>query len=437
MKIKLKTIRKIVLIFSFVLICGGIGYWLGETGKVKSVFSTKSQPVSIKIDRSLPVDKSNLDFTLFWEVWDKLQKSYLEKEDLDSQKMIYGAISGMTGALGDPYTVFLPPSDNQTSKEDLNGEFDGVGIQLGYKDGSKLAVVAPLSGMPAEKAGVKAGDLILHLKDEKKGLDMDTGGVTLPEAVNLIRGEKNSIITLTFQHDGDSEPYTIDLKRETIVVPSVEVKFGYLDNEGKWQEVKEGETKPGMVAWLKLSRFGDLTAAQWDEAVAKINDQCPMTNAQCKGVVLDLRNNPGGYLSGAVNLAAEFLPKNTLVVRQENADGTTQEYKTERIGRLNNISLIIMLNKGSASASEILAGALRDNKRAKIVGEQSFGKGTVQEALDLRGGAGLHVTTAKWLLPKGGWIHENGITPDVVVEPDEKNQTRDVQLEKAASQLNQ
>jgi len=323
----------------------------------------------------------------------------------------------------------LPPSDNQASKEDLNGEFDGVGIQLGYKDGNRMVVVAPLSGMPAEKAGVQAGDYILHIKDDAKGIDMDTQGLSLPEAVKNIRGSKSTNITLTLLHEGASQPYSVELKRDTIIVPSVEVKFGYLDN-GSWKLEDNGKSAAKTVAWLKLSRFGDLTNKQWDQAVDKI-----INNSRCTGVILDLRNNPGGYLNGAVSLASEFLDEGTLVVKQENADGSEVNLKTNRPGRLVKTPLFVLVNKGSASASEILAGALRDWNRGKIVGENSFGKGTVQEAMDLRGGAGLHVTTAKWLLPKGEWINKTGIAPDITVAMDEKDPTRDLQLEKGAEIL--
>ena len=424
MKLTLKKIRRTILIIILALLSGGMGFWLRGSQSL-----TNNSLPKISINRTAPADKQNLDFSLFWEVWDKLQNSYIEKKDLDQNKMVYGAIAGMTASLGDPYTVFLPPSDNQASKEDLNGEFDGVGIQLGYKDGNRMVVVAPLSGMPAEKAGVQAGDYILHIKDDAKGIDMDTQGLSLPEAVKNIRGSKSTNITLTLLHEGASQPYSVELKRDTIIVPSVEVKFGYLDN-GSWKLEDNGKSAAKTVAWLKLSRFGDLTNKQWDQAVDKI-----INNSRCTGVILDLRNNPGGYLNGAVSLASEFLDEGTLVVKQENADGSEVNLKTNRPGRLVKTPLFVLVNKGSASASEILAGALRDWNRGKIVGENSFGKGTVQEAMDLRGGAGLHVTTAKWLLPKGEWINKTGIAPDITVAMDEKDPTRDLQLEKGAEIL--
>ncbi len=448
MRLTLKQIRNFIFILSLVLLSGGIGFWAGDNeyqvSSIKYQVGKKIPFFSNSIEnKQPPSSKQSLDFSLFWEVWERLEQSYLEKEDLDGEKMFYGAISGMTASLGDPYTVFLPPVDNKTSKEDLNGSFEGVGIQLGYKQGDKLAVIAPLKGMPAEKQGVKAGDFILHIKDEEKKIDRGTTGMTLPEAVKIIRGPRETVVTLTLLHEGERDSYEADLKRETIVIPSVELELGYLDDDNHWQELKEETQKEGIVAWLRLIRFGDLTDDQWDKAVEEIVASCQLPVASCKncrdkgcmGVVLDLRNNPGGYLDGAVNLAGEFLDNDKVVVKQENSDGTSRVYKTRRFGRLTETPLVVLVNQGSASASEILAGALRDYDRAEIVGEKTFGKGTIQEAIDLREGAGLHVTTAKWLLPDGEWVHEKGIEPDVKVELDEEDQTRDLQLEKAAEIL--
>lgn len=320
----------------------------------------------------------------------------------------------MTASLGDPYTVFLPPEDNQSTKEELNGAFEGVGIELGFKD-KTLAVVAPLAGMPAEAAGIKAGDYILHIKDELKGVDVDTIDMSLPEAVKFIRGKKGTEVALTVLHEGETETKVIKVKRDTIVIKSVALE---------WQ----GENKD--VAWLKLSRFGDRTQSEWDEAVSEI-----LKHKQLKGIILDLRNNPGGYLKGSVALASEFLKTGQIVVKQESAKGETETYSVTKAGKLLTQPLVVLVNKGSASSSEILSGALRDNQRAKIIGEKTFGKGTIQEALDVAEGAGLHVTTAKWLLPSGQWVNETkGITPEIEVQ-DNKETAKDEVMEKAMENL--
>jgi carboxyl-terminal processing protease len=400
-RLTLRQIRTFVLIITLIILAGGSGYFLGQR---QISFDWENYQPKVSIEREVPVEKQDIDFSLFWNVWDELSASYLDKSALSPAKMVYGAIQGMVASLGDPYTVFLPPEDQQRSKEDLGGSFDGVGIQLGYKDGT-LAVIAPLSGMPAEKAGVRAGDLILKIEDQ------ETTEISLPEAVNLIRGPKGTTIKLTLQHEGESGFYEAAIVRDTIVVPSVEVEI---------QEVKGGEK----IAHLKLTRFGERTDQEWQEAVNKI------LTARPNGVILDLRNNPGGYLSGAVFIASEFLSQG-VVVQQESADGHREAFSVNRRGSLLTMPLVVLVNEGSASASEIVAGALMELDRAKLAGKTTFGKGTIQEAQDLPGGTGLHITTARWLLPSGESIDKKGVTPDFEVNLDPEKPEEDAQLEKA------
>ena len=350
------------------------------------------------------------DFAKFWEVWRRLEKSYVDPTKLDYAQMTWGAMKGLAGSLGDPYTQYLPPKENKEANEDLNGSFYGVGIELGYKD-ETLAVVAPITNTPADKAGVKAGDLILHIKDEKKGLDVDTRGMSLPTAVANIRGDKGTDVILTLYRSGRASSFEVTIKRDEIVVPSVELS--YVEHNGK------------TYAHLQLHRFGGRTDKEWDSKVAEIVAKRPA------GVVLDLRNNPGGYLDGAVYVASEFLSSG-VVVRQEGRSDS-QTYSVNRNGSLVSMPLVVVVNKGSASASEIVAGALQDNGRAKIVGEQSFGKGTVQEVQDLSDGSSLHVTIAKWKTPNGTWIHENGITPDIKIDDNPDKPEIDEQLDGALS----
>jgi len=415
MKLTLRQIRKFVLLIIFALFFGGVGFWLGQR---QISFKIEKLKPEIKIERKLPSSKEGIDFNLFWDVWDRLSLSFLERKKMDPVKMVYGAISGMVSSLGDPYTVFLPPSENKQVKEDLNGSFEGVGIQLGYKDG-KLAVIAPLTGMPAEKAGVKAGDLILRIVDESKKIDKDTSGLSLPEAVSLIRGPKGSEVKLTFQREGVKEPFEVSLKRETIVVKSVELKWVEKNNK--------------KVAVLKLSRFGERTAQEWEEAIKQItNYKLQITNY--RGIVLDVRNNPGGFLTGSVFIASEFLEDGVVVQQDKGTDGK-ETYSVNRKGSLLDDPMIVLVNGGSASASEIVAGALQEKNRAKLVGEKTFGKGTIQEAQDLSGGAGLHITIARWLLPSGKSVDKEGIKPDFEVKMEEKDQTKDPQLGKAVELL--
>lgn len=395
MKLNLVKIRLITSILIVALLAGGIGYWLGSRS-----FQIKLGGESLlTVERAVPEEKE-LDFSLFWEVWDRLGSSFIDKTALNAQQMIYGAIRGMVASLGDPYTVFLPPEDNKQAREDLNGAFSGVGIELGYQD-HQLTIIAPLSGTPAEKAGLKAGDLILKI-DEKETID-----ISLPEAVKLIRGPKGSKVKLTLLHQKGTEPYEAVIVRDTIIVSSVEVEF--FDN----------------LALLKLMRFGDRTSDEWYQAVIQIIDHRPAV----KGIIFDLRSNPGGYLTGSVFIASEFLSKG-VVVQQETAEGLKEVFSVDREGKLVDLPLVVLINQGSASASEIVAGALSEHRRAKLVGETTFGKGSVQEAQDLEGGSGLHVTTARWLLPSGKTIDEKGITPDFEIEEDPKTEA-DEQLEKA------
>jgi len=404
LKLNLRSARLIIIVFLLVVVSGWTGFWLG-THQFQINFSQKP---SIKIDRKIPVDKQDIDFSLFWDVWDRLERNYLNKEDINPAQMVFGAIQGMVASLDDPYTVFLKPPENKEVKEDLNGAFEGVGIQLGYKD-DQLAVIAPLKGTPADKAGVKAGDLILKIEEEA------TVGLSLDEAVERIRGPKGSKVKLTLLHSGEKDSYEVEIVRDTIIVLSVEVDFLSSNNQ--------------TIAHLKLMKFGDRTADEWEKAVNQILDHQP----QVDGVILDLRNNPGGYLTGSVFIASEFLSSG-IIVQQEQANGFKETYSVDRQGQLLSQPLVILINEGSASASEIVAGSLRDYQRAEIVGTKSFGKGTIQEAEDLPGGAGLHITTARWLLPSGESVDEIGLKPDIEIKDNPETET-DEELDKAVETL--
>lgn len=355
-----------------------------------------------------------MDLSLMWKVKDKLNQMFLEKDKLIDKNMQYGAIQGMVAALDDPYTVFLPPTENKSANEDLAGDFGGVGIQLGYKD-KTLAVMAPLAKTPADKAGVKAGDLILKITDKANNVDKDTTNMSLEEAVSLIRGKIGTEVTLKMFREGKPAAYDMVLKREIIVVPSIELE---------WKE-KNGKK----MAWVKLYKFTDnLINGEWSKVVEEINKE--RANGNFGGIILDLRNNPGGYLQASVLVASDFIKEGTIVT-QKSYDGSEEKYDVvPEMGNLLNDKLVVLINGGSASASEILAGAIKDYNRAKLVGEKSFGKGTVQSPEDFSDGSGLHITIAKWLLPSGKNIHKEGIMPDIEVKPSDDLKI-DTQLEKA------
>lgn len=389
-----------------------VGWQMGHSDV--SVKWAKFSP-TVSVENKEPPSNITIDFKLFWDTWNLLSQNYLDKKALDQNKMFYGAIQGMVAAIGDPYTVFLPPKQQKSSKEELGGSFEGVGIELGFNKDKRLVVVAPLDGTPAKKAGIDAGDLIIKINDK------DATSMNLIDAVNVIRGPKGTNVKLTIYREGEQDPRDFDLTRDTIVVKSVQLS--YREIEGK------------KFAVLKLSRFGERTKDEWNTAVSDILSQ------SVEGAVLDLRNNPGGYLDGAVFISSEFLNGGDVVL-QENSQGEKTAYKVNRQGKLLNLPLVVLINKGSASASEIVAGALQDRKRAKIVGVQSFGKGTVQETQDLPGGTGIHITVAKWLTPSGRWVNDtNGFEPDITVEVPKPKEgetldaTEDVQMEKAIEAL--
>lgn len=410
----LAKIRKIVFLLALMILAAATGYWWGTREVSISRENLKPQIAVVKkeVPAIVPVD-----FSLFWEVWQRLIRDFIDKTKLDPQKMVWGAISGMVQSLQDPYTVFLPPKENKEAKEELQGTFEGIGAQLGMKD-KKIVVIAPLKGMPAEAAGILAGDVILKIDGE------ETAGWTLPQAVAKIRGPKGTKVVLTIIHANDdlkaveSEPVEIEIVRGQINVSSVEVEM---------------VSAPCRAAHLKLMRFGDKTAGEWEKAVEEINQQLTINNKQFKGVILDVRNNPGGYLQGAVFVSSEFLKSGPVVI-QEDAQGRKEPFSVNRQGKLTEVPLVVLINKGSASASEIVAGVLKERKGAVLVGETSFGKGSIQEAQDLPQGAGLHITTSRWLLPSGAWLNDHGLDPEIIIEDDLETEV-DEQLEKAMDVL--
>ena len=388
------TTTNIILIISFAVFLFGSGYKYAQwkfTSDTHNVFSSIFYNTSNK-------KQDSVDFQLFWDTWNKLEQKFISKEKLDPETMFYGAIKGMVASLDDPYTFFLTPKENQQTKDDLGGKFQGIGAQLGLKD-NRVVVIAPLSNSPAEQAGVRAGDFINKV-DGKSTKDL-----TLFETVAKIRGPENTKVVLTLERK--AKEFDVSIERKEILIPSVELSY-----------VATGSAR---LADIKINQFGDTTNAEWNSAVDEVASA--YANGTVDGIILDVRDNPGGYLESSVYVASDLLKKGQEVVRQESSDGSSKSYKVQRDGKLLTIPMVTLINQGSASAAEILAGALRDHGRTKLVGEKSFGKGSVQEALDLKGGAGLHVTIAKWILPNGDWINGTGIEPSMKVENmiDEEN----------------
>ena len=353
---------------------------------------------------------STLDNSLFSQVQELMQDKYLRHNELDKNKMLYGAIEGMVASAGDPYTSFFDPTENKDVESQLSGTYEGIGAELGFKD-KQIVVLSPIKDSPAIEAGVKAGDAILKIGDK------DTSGMSLAQAVALIRGKAGSPVTLTILHEGADKSQTITLTRRQINVESVDVSFKHDPNS------PQADTD---VAYVKLSRFGDTTIDEWDKAVDQI------TSHGAKEMVLDLRNNPGGYFDAAIHVGSEFF-KDGVIVGQKDAQGKVQNYQVDHAGRLTDMPVVVLINEGSASASEIVSGALHARHRAELIGENSFGKGSVQQVIDLAQGTSLHVTIAKWLTPDGNNIDKVGIKPDQTVKltDDDFNAGRDPQLDAA------
>ena len=378
-------LEKYITLLISALIIFLAGVWFGQV----AVLPFGSNQKIINLTNKDTPSYVNVDFAPFWSVWEQVTRNHLNSENVDPQKLLYGAISGMVNAVGDPYSVFLDPKQNAEFLSSLSGTFEGVGIELGSRN-NKLVVVAPLEGTPAELAGIRAGDMIVAIDGK------DTTSIAVPEAVQKIRGDAGTKVKLTIKR-GDKPPFDVVITRGKINVKSVRL-------------VTEKN-----IPVIRLSRFGDNTQTEWDEAVNQI------ITKNYKKIILDLRNNPGGRLDSAIYIAGEFLPKNAVVTIQEDADSRREQYRTDREGRLQNVELVILINEGSASASEIVAGALRDSKKVKLVGMKTFGKGTVQKVEDLGDGSGLHLTTAKWLTPNGTWVNEKGLEPDIKVDKTEKD----------------
>lgn len=402
------TLRNII--FGVLLFVFGVVIGQRYKGRISLVSSQIASPNSSStlgrlVGKFSPPENKEVNFNVFWEVWGLLENEYLDADELDSQELVNGAVRGLVQAAGDPYTVYLPPEDNKRSGEDLQGTFFGIGIELGYIDGI-LAVIAPLNGTPAEQAGIQAGDLILNVKDEGKGIDEDSSRWSLTEAVEKIRGPKNSTLTLTLFREGQDDTFDVTVRRDEIIVNTVDLEI--IDHESK------------KVAHLKVSRFGGRTEEEWNEAVKKIISSSPKID----GIVLDMRNNPGGYFDGSITLASDFIQDDVVV--SQKGKYFERDYRTKGVARLRNYPLVVLVNRGSASASEIVAGALRDDLGVKLVGEKTFGKGTVQERKEVSNGGGLHITIGRWMLPKGDWIHDEGIPVDVEVEQNRDTQEDEV-----------
>lgn len=382
------------LVLALAIFAGG--YFAGQRG-----YSIGFGPKGVtNIDAGKP---SDVNFSLFWEAWNKLKDKSVQSPD--TKTMIEGAISGTLSSLGDPYTTYFTQKQNQRFREDIQGEFSGIGVELVEKDNA-LTVVAPLSDTPAEAAGLKPGDII----ESVDGVSVSSIG--FDEAINRIRGAEGTVVKLAVIRVGSDAPISFEITRKIIVVKSV-----------SW-EVKESAGKK--IMYIKIRQFGDDTESIFAQAGKEARDK------KADGIILDLRNNPGGYLETSVNLASYFID-NGVIVSEKGKSSNNKDYFSTKNGTLKGFKAAILVNNGSASASEILAGAMQDQRGDKIIGEKTFGKGSVQELIDLSDGSAVKITVAKWYTPKGRSINGEGITPDIALENPASG--ADVQLERAISYL--
>ena len=345
-----------------------------------------------------------IDFSLFWEAYYKLQEKFVNKEKFNTQEMIYGAISGMVKSLDDPYTVFFNPEDTERFIDDIKGSFEGVGMEIGIRKG-QLQVIAPLEGTPAKKAGMRAGDKIIKVDETL------TADITIDEAVDLIRGPKGTEVILTIYRQDWDTTKEVKIIRGIIEIPSLKLEF-LEDN----------------IAYLRLYHFTEKASFDFRKSALEI------LASPSQKIILDLRNNPGGYLEVAQDIAGWFLEKGeTVVIEDFNEKKEQKVHKANGSAALTEYQIVILINQGSASGSEILAGALRDNRNIKLIGEKSFGKGSVQTLERLEQGSSLKITIAKWLTPNGELITDKGLDPDIEIEITEEDykEEKDPQLDKA------
>jgi carboxyl-terminal processing protease len=375
-------------------------------------FSGKSQlsisEGKIEINKG-DVPTTTVDYSLLWDALETLNSKYVDRP-LNQQDLMYGAVAGLVEAAGDPYTNFFNPDEARKFQEQLAGSFEGIGAELGNKD-DLIIVVAPLEDTPAERAGLLPGDIILEINDES------TLGMTIEDAVSKIRGRAGTKVTLTILHKDQTESVEITITRAKIEIKSVKLETREVDGK--------------KLAVLKINQFGDDTESLLNSAVDQIRI------GEYLGLIVDLRNNPGGYLPTAVSTVSHWIDEGEIAVQEKGYQNQQNNFYTEGVPRLKGFRTVVLVNGGSASASEIVAGALQDYKVATLVGEKTFGKGSVQELVELVGDSELKVTIAKWFTPNGRGIDKVGLEPDIQVEltVEDAQNNRDPQMDRAIELL--
>ncbi len=352
------------------------------------------------LGKDTPPQLAQFDFGSFWKAWNVIETRYVALNEVNRQEMIWGAIHGLVGSLGDPYSVFFPPQEAEIFQTSVRGDFEGVGMEIGIKN-KILTVIAPLKNSPASKAGIKAGDKIIKIND------ILTTDLTVEKAVTMIRGQKGTKVNLSVMRDGSSEPLAFELTRDVVEIP-----------------VLDTDKRSDGIFVITLYNFSARSSDEFRGALRE------MVKSGSSRLVVDLRGNPGGYLESAVDIASWFLPAGKAVTKEKLNIGEGDVFRSKGYNIFNKLPMVILIDKGSASASEILAGALQEYGIAKLVGEQSYGKGSVQQLFDITDKSSLKLTIAQWLTPNGKSISKEGLKPDIEVKLTEKDKT-DKQMEKA------
>jgi carboxyl-terminal processing protease len=392
----MRSLVRLLLFMLMVALLTGFSYVGGYSTSV-FVHPTPQQTVSEELED---------DFRVFWEAWRIVQDTHYGAP-LPATQLTYGAIQGALFTLGDPYTWFADPGTAERIREDATGRYSGIGAVVNLGDVGRVVIAQPFPGGPADEGGLLPGDVVLEVDGR------DTLGLSLEESVSMIRGPAGTTVRLLVQRRGLEAPFEVEIVRREIEVPVVEY-----------------EVRDDGIAYLKVSRFGANAPAQVHQALAELVEGDP------KGLILDLRENPGGFLSASIQIASEFVPEGVIVL-EKGSNGLDQEHMAQGDGLATELPLAVLVNGGTASAAEIVAGAIRDHERGVLIGEQTHGKGSVQSPVDLSDGSHLRLTIAHWFTPNGQSIAKEGLVPDIEVARSDEDlaNDRDPQLDEAVRYL--
>lgn len=389
----------LILLIAIIVFIAGF-----QTSKIEAFYKVGNKVTGYQVSGDLKSEKNDVKVDLLWEVWDTLEREYIDPDEIDGQELLYGAANGLVEGLGDKYTNFLTPEEKQDYLSSNKREFQGIGTTLAEDEGAVI-IETPVDGSPAQRAGLKPNDIILKVDGD------DVQGKSVTEVASMIRGDANTKVRISYYRPSANETTEVEIVREVINLDILETK-----------DLGDG------ITMLKIYQFTDESVEvfnrEWDREISKI------VNSNPKGIVIDLRNNPGGFVDAVRYTLGEFLPQGTIVFQEETRTGKRTSFKVNRSGKMQTIPLVVLVNEGSASSSEIFAGAIQDNERGKIIGTETVGKGVEQRLVNLSDGSMLQVVFQKWLTPKGRNISvEEPITPDF-----EEKEPED-QLEKAIELL--